>query len=175
GTTYFAAPAGTGSECTVLVPCTVPKAVELAVDGDSISLEGGNYTLPFSGVRIDEEIDFGAAPAAPAVIETTVVATLSVGPKANASLHDLRYLGAGPLNLESGSADRIHVDYVGLNAPVTEIAACELGLGTTLRDSVCWAREAGESTDANAIQVVVSGEGLKGTTYLRNDTAIASD
>jgi hypothetical protein len=56
-----------------------------------------------------------------------------------------------------------------------DIAACELGVGTILRDSVCWAREAPEeTTKANAIQVVAA-DYAEGTTYLRNDTAIATD
>jgi hypothetical protein len=175
GTTYVAGPSGSGSECTSLEPCSLAEAVHKAVGGDTVRLNGGIYSLPFSGVRIDEEIDFGGSPGAPAVIETTVAATIAVAAKANASLHDLHLVGRGPLILESGSADRVFVDYTGLNAPVTEIAACELSLGTTLRDSVCWAREAGESTAAHAIEVVVSGEGLKGTAFLRNDTAIAGD
>jgi hypothetical protein len=175
GNTYVAGPSGSGSECTSPEPCSLAEAVHRAVDGDTVRLEGGVYSLPFSGVRIDEEIDFGGSPGAPGLIETTVAATIAVSAKANASLHDLRLRGGGPLILESGSADRIFVDYQGVHAPVMEVGACELGLGTTLRDSVCWAREGSESTAANGIEVVVSGEGVKGTAFLRNDTAIADD
>ena len=63
--------------------------------------------------------------------------------KADATLHDLHLEGLGQLQLESGSADRVFVDYTGPAKPLSPTAACELNVGTTLRDSVCWAREGG--------------------------------
>jgi hypothetical protein len=175
---YFVSPSGAGTKCTPAEPCTIQRAVESTADGDTVTLAGGTYgagALPLAGVRIEHEINFGAGPGEPATVETIGGATVNVGDKSHAALHDIHFVGTGPLNLESGSADRIYVDYFGEHKPVTDIAACELGVGTILRDSVCWAREGGESTKANAIQVVGSGFGVNGTTYLRNDTAIAID
>ncbi|MFI5028165.1 MAG: hypothetical protein ACHQCF_04185 [Solirubrobacterales bacterium] len=176
GTTYFAAPKGSGAECTVSAPCALEKAVELAVDGDSVTLSGGTYQLKkFSGVWINNEITFGATPGAPALIETTLTATIAVSPTANAHLHDLRYIGESPLILESGSAERVFVEYFGQHVPLAPIAACELNLGTSLRDSVCLAREGGQSTEAEGIELVRSEDGLRGTAFLRNDVAFADD
>jgi hypothetical protein len=179
GKTFFVGPSGKGNECIPAEPCTIKKAVELAGDGDTVTLAGGHYTtaaISFSGVRIEHELTFGAGPGETATIETTSSATINVDAKAGATLHDLRFVGAGPLNLESGSADRIYVEFFGEHEPIRDIAACELGVGAILRDSVCWAREGGEeSTEANAIQVVAGGAGVTGTAYLRNDTGVAID
>jgi hypothetical protein len=177
-TTLFASPTGSGSACTSEAPCDLKEAVAEAVDGDSVQLAPSSdkdpYTLPFGGLEIKNAIDLGAAVGAPAALATTNTASVNVRAKAGASLHDLRLLGLGTLNLESGSADRVFVDYTGEHESLLRPAACELAPGTTLRDSVCWTRES-ETTDANAIEVVLSGEGLTGTTVLRNDTAIAAD
>src|SRR4249919_1383018 len=64
GETYAAAPSGSGTECTVPSPCKIEKAVSLAGDGDTVGLQGGEYELPFAGLRIEDEIDFGGTPGA---------------------------------------------------------------------------------------------------------------
>jgi hypothetical protein len=175
-TTYVAWSEPTGStECTDAAPCTLAKALSEAGDGDAVRLQAGEYTLPFSGLRIEAEIDFGGTAGAVPVIETTNTATIAVGSKADATVHDLHFEGLGPLLLESGSAQRVFVDYTGPDNPLSATAACELNVGTTLRDSVCWAREGGEETEANGVEVVVSGEGITAPTHLRNVTAIAAD
>jgi hypothetical protein len=175
GNTYVAAPGGSGSECSDGAPCTLAKALTEAGDGDAVRLQAGEYTLPFSGLRIEAEIDFGGTAGAVPVIETTNTATIAVGSKAEATVHDLHFEGLGPLLLESGSAQRVFVDYTGPDNPLSPTAACELNVGTILRDSVCWAREGGVETEANGVEVVVSGEGITAPTHLRNVTAIAAD
>jgi hypothetical protein len=175
--TYFVSPTGGGNECSSVDPCTIPKAVELAGDGDSVKLAGGTYLLSLSSLNIEREIDFGAGPGELATIQSNFTDTfVKVHPNADANLHDLKMVGFGRLSLESGSADRVFVDYIGEHAPVSDVAACELSVGTILRDSVCWVRDVPEeSSAANAIQVVASGATFKGTAFLRNDTAIALD
>lgn len=176
GKTFFVSPTGTEDECSPAEPCSIAKALELAGDGDSVSLAGGTYgPIPLNGFRIEKEIQFGAGPGELATIETKNSGTINVDAKSNAAVHDLHLVGAGPLNLESGSADRVYVSYIGQHEPLSPVAACELGVGTVLRDSVCWARESPEeTTDANGI-LVVAADNAEGTAYLRNDTAIATD
>jgi hypothetical protein len=175
-TTYVASPAGSGEECTEAAPCEVGKAVSLARDGDTVRMLEGNYILPFSGIQVKEEINLGGAPGAVPSIETTSTATVQVTPKADANLHDIRLHGRGGLALESGSAERVYVAFTGQKDTVSEMAACELGPDTTLRDSVCWANEIGEKTSANGVEAIFSAsEGLTATVVLRNVTAIASD
>jgi hypothetical protein len=177
GETYFASPnADPGNACTEASPCRMAEALGKVEDGDAVKLEGGFYTLPIGGISIAKQIDFGAATTARPVLESSIAGGgIMVTDKANATLHDLYLSGEGTLRLESGSADRVFVDYTGSKDPISEQAACELNVGTILRDSVCWAREGGEQTEANGIEALVEGEGKTGTVTLRNVTAIADD
>ncbi len=177
GTTYFVEPSGSGDACSEEAPCEIAKAVAKALDGDSIRLlpSASPYQLPFPGLTIEREIDLGGIPGAAPVIKTTSVSTIQVQESANASLHDLRLVGGGRLELESGSAERVAVAYAGQKKEPVPTAACELGPGTILRDSLCWANEAGEETAANGVESLVATESVNTTVSLRNVTAEATD
>jgi hypothetical protein len=173
GETYFASSgAGPGEPCSEAAPCRIQDAVGIAGDGDAVSLAAGTYDLPFSGLTIENEIDFGASPGAPAVLLTTDVGNLHVTDKADPTLHDLRLEGEGGFELGSGTARRIFVGYVGVAEN-----ACELDKGTTLTDSVCWTRELSETVEgvSHAISIASTSEGQDEPVVLRNVTAFASN
>jgi hypothetical protein len=172
GATYYASPTGSTGPCSHAVPCKIEEAVAEAGDGDSLSLAGGSYELPFTGITIDKAIDFGAAPGAPAVLATDEIAALEVTAKADAKLHDLRLEGEGGLQLRSGSAARIFVAYQGVLDN-----ACELEKGTVLRDSVCWTLETTDEDEgvSHAIEISSGGENQDEPVLLRNVTAIANN
>jgi hypothetical protein len=169
GDTYYASPTGAGTACSQGSRCSIGEAVAKAGDGDSVSLAAGTYTLPFTGIEIDEEVDFGASvPGSPAALVTTPVADVHVTPNADATLHDLRLEGTGGLRLGSGTADRVFVAYDGVT-----VSACELEKGTMLRNSVCWTRESSDEEEgvSHAISIASSGENQDETVVLRNVTA----
>jgi hypothetical protein len=172
GNVYYVSPTGNGGACSKAAPCKIEEAIAKAGNGDSISLLAGEYELPFTGISIEKSIDFGAAPEAPAVLQTTDTATLGVSTKADASLHDLRMEGEGGLRLGSGSAERVFVSYVGVLDD-----ACELEKGTVLRDSVCWTREVTDEEEgvSHAIDISSSGENQDEPVVLRNVTAVADN
>ncbi len=175
--TYVAAPypVGSGSECSETVPCELTRAVAMAKAADAVRLQAGNYVIPVAGLRIERAIDLGGVPGAVPVLETTTTAIVQVTDTAGAAtLHDLILKGEGGLALESGSADRIFVDDAAREQAPPDDAACELGVNTTLRDSVCWAH-GGEKSSTDGIAVTAFGEGVHGTTLLRNVTAVADD
>jgi hypothetical protein len=171
GATYYASPTGKGS-CSAGSPCALEDAVSKAGDGDSVSLASGTYVIPFTGISIGKAIDFGAAPGAPALLRTTLAASLEVIPKADARLHDLRLEGDGGLQLGSGTADRVFVAYRGVLDN-----ACDLEKGTVLRDSVCWALETTDEDEgvSHAIEISAGGENQDEPVVLRNVTAIANN
>ena len=174
--TFFAAPEGSG-DCTEEAPCEVRQAVSEAQAGDTVRMlpeNGAPYLLPYSGLEVSRGIDIGGVPGAPVTVHTTSVATIQVLEGAGATVHDIRFEGAGNLQLESGTAERVYVSYVG-GASLTPVGACELGPGTTLRDSVCWAAESAQATAADGVSTVISTEKFNTTVSLRNVTAIASD
>ena len=108
----------------------------------------------------------------PAVLKTSEIAGVHVLPKSNATLHDLRIVGEGTLELESGTADRVFVEHLGVLAD-----ACRLEKGTTLRNSVCWTVELNEETEgtSHALSISSSGENQDEPVVLRNVTAIADN
>src|SRR4051812_19875983 len=71
GKTLYASPSGLGEICTEETPCSLRNAVGIAEDGDAVSLAGGTYILPVSGIEIDTAIDVGAAPGSPATLAST--------------------------------------------------------------------------------------------------------
>jgi hypothetical protein len=180
-TTYVAGPSGSGEACSAAQPCSIAKAVSKAENGDSVMVLGGEYrlespsALPIEGITISKAIDFGGAPGAVPLIETTYTQTIRVDPGAGASVHDLKLIGRGSFSLGSGSADRIYVAMGGEEKPIEPQGACELGRDTVLRDSVCWARDEGNPADAAGVKVEVSNEAPLTTVKLGNVTAIATD
>lgn len=172
GNTYFASPTGAGNACSTAARCSISEAVAKAGKGDTVSLVDGDYGLPFTGLTLEKQIDFGAPLGETAVLETTDVADLHVTAKAKAVLHDLRIEGEGGLRLDSGSAERIFVAYIGVADN-----ACELEKGTTLRNSVCWTLEANDEEEgvSHAIAISATNENQDETVVLRNVTAIAQN
>lgn len=170
GKTFYASPNGTGSACSQATPCKIEEALTKAGDDDNVVLAGGSYGLPFGGLTIDKSVEFGAAPGAPAILETTDTDTLEVTTETDATLHDLRLVGTGQFQFGSGTADRVFVAFAGVGRD-----ACELDKGTTLRNSVCWTREASDEEEgvSHAIDIVSFGEGKDEPVVLRNVTAIA--
>jgi hypothetical protein len=176
-TTFHVSPTADGKheeDCSAAKPCQLQEALAKAKDGDSVSLEAGVYTgaIPFAGVTIEKEIDFGGQPGAPAIFVTTLSKRTHVKPEANAVIHDLRIEGAAGLELESGVAERVYVAYEGVLDP-----ACKLGKGTTMRDSVCWSVEITEEEEgkSHAISIEASGENQDKPVVLRNVTAVTSN
>ena len=173
GHTYYASETGLDPDaCTQEDPCSAGKAVSMAGDGDAVSLAAGEYLLPFTGLRIESEIDFGAQPGAMAVLRTKPVANVHVTVEADATLHDIRLQGQGNLQLGSGIAERVFVAFKGLAGD-----ACELDKGTTLRDSVCWTQETNEEEEgvSHGLAIESGNEGQDEPVVLRNVTAIASN
>jgi hypothetical protein len=166
-TTWYAAPAGSGTSCSQALPCRAEKAVELAQNGDFVVLGAGTYALAES-LYVSTAIDIGGQAGAMATtIQTTGSANVVTSgvKKPNATIHDLTIAGTGGLVLNSGTAERVFVDYTGIAS-----AACSAYVGTTLRDSVCWAHAGSgysSALDANTL-------GAKGTVTLRNDTLVST-
>jgi hypothetical protein len=172
GNTYYASPTGVAGPCSQGNRCKIGEAIAKAGNGDTVSLATGSYELPFTGLSIEKSINLGAAPGAPAILETEETAAIEVTANADATLHDLRLEGAGGLLLGSGIAERVFVAYQGVDAD-----ACELEKGTTLRDSVCWTVETSKEDEgeSHAIDISSSGENQDELVILRNVTAIADN
>jgi hypothetical protein len=170
GETFYTSPDGVGKACTVSAPCELAEATGDAADGDTVRLAEGSYKPPFSGLRIEHSIDFGAAVGARAVIETTEVSSIHATSKADPVIHDISLEGMGGLQLESGSAQRVSVAYFGVLED-----ACELSKGTALFNTVCWTFEASDELEgvSDAIDISAGGENQDEPVVLRNVTAIA--
>jgi hypothetical protein len=176
GKTFYASPsAEAAGACTQPDPCPIPQALTKAGDGDSISLAGGSgpYILPPGGITIEDEVDFGAQPGAPATLVSSISSTgLHVTPVADAKVHDVALQGEGGFELDSGIGERVSVALVGLADD-----ACVLEKGTTLRDSLCWTREVNEEDEgvSHGLAIGSGGEGQDEPVVLRNVTAVASN
>lgn len=165
--TYYASPTGSGTTCASATPCALTKAVEEAVNEDSVILEPGTYTLAVE-LAVTKAIELGGQPgAAPPVIATNGHA-LRVNQGADARFHDLRIEGTAPFQLFSGTGERIFVSFTG-----TGSEACGMTDGATLVNSVCWAHDGGPTASSSAIGMSIAGQST--TLTLRNDTAIDSD
>lgn len=164
--TYYASPAGAGSACSEGLPCSLTEAVSKAADGDAVLLLPGTYTLS-SQLQVSHSISLGGESETNTTIQTTGSAGIEVNEVADATLHDFRLTTDASLDLKSGTAERIFVDYTGT---FTGYSACALDPGVSLLDSVCWAH--GGSPDAGAI--FTETDGGTNTVTLRNDTAIAA-
>lgn len=166
--TDYVAPNGSGAVCSQQSPCSLTKAVEEAVNEDRVSLAPGTYPLPAGGLGLSKEIDIGGqVGAAGSTLIETNGGSVHSGAGAGPTLHDMHIEGTGGLILNSGIAERLFVSYTG---PAS--AGCSLGVGTVMRDSVCWSHDDGES-GADAINS--SASGTIGTVVLRNVTALATN
>ncbi len=170
--TWYAAPAGTGTECTQPNPCLVEQAVEeKATGGDEVVVLPGTHNVEFSSLTIDTGITVRGVSAAQRP-------TISVDPApdtdgvevtaAGAQLRDLRIssLGTGvALHQLSSSitAERVYV------TQGDGLAACSASISGVLRDSVCFST----STNGDAIRTAVGGA-VAFAYRLVNVTAIAT-
>lgn len=166
--TYYAGPAGSGTECSQAAPCSLSGAVTKAANGDAVVLLPGTYSLATS-LQITHSISFGGESETNTTIQTVGTAGIEVNETANARLHDFRFDTTESLELKSGTAERVFVDYRGTSLGRS---ACSLDPGTTLLDSVCWAHAG--SPSAGAIFTESASAGTNQVT-LRNVTAIAAD
>ena len=181
-TLYTSPTAGPAADCSQLEPCSLEAATEAAVDGDSVSVGGGEYALPVTNLVVSSEIDIGGAVGARPVLRTTKTAGLQVTSKAGPEtrVHDLAIVGENALILESGTAERVYVSTSRESKLLAEDpAACLIrlsneGTTATLRDSVCWSSEAEGPSNADAVRVSVGDEGPEKLVSLRNVTAIAA-
>lgn len=168
--TYYAAPAGAGTECTQGAPCSLPGAVSKAINGDGVVLLPGAYTLSTS-MQITRSISLGGESETNTTIQTTGSAAIEVNKSVNATIHDFRLDTAGTaggLTLRSGTAERVLVDYTAGSSGF----ACSMSPGASLINSVCWAH--GSSPSAGAV-IAEDGGGTGNTVALHNVTAIAAN
>ncbi|HVW46422.1 MAG TPA: hypothetical protein VHA76_05170 [Solirubrobacterales bacterium] len=165
--TYYASPTGGGVDCTQAAPCSPSEAVNRAASGDGVILLPGTYTLS-SSLQIARSISFGGESETNTTIQTSGSAGIEVGESADATVHDIRLDTAESLELKSGTAERIFVDYTGTSVGRS---ACSVDPGTSLLDSVCWAHGGSPSAGAIFSEAAV---GTGNTVTLRNDTAIAA-
>ena len=168
-----------GNPCTEEEPCKLGEAVGKAEDGDSVVVADGEYIPPVGGLLIEDEIDVGAAPGARPLISTTNTDDVQLAPKSNATIHDLTIVGTGPLQMKSGTAERMYISYHGVEPVDGEPgAAClivldEQSTPVTLRDSVCWSNDLIGPSNGDALRVSAGFEGDEKLVTLRNVTAVA--
>ncbi|HVY96989.1 MAG TPA: hypothetical protein VHA54_08530 [Solirubrobacterales bacterium] len=129
----YAAPAGSGPSPCNPTPCSLDTAVAVAVAGDEVVLTPGTYNHP-DGVKIETGISFGGQPGQAATLRTGADPLEVENP--GAVVHDLRVETSEmtmnrPLNLLSGTVERVYADPAGLGS---EGCFMETGI---LRDSVC--------------------------------------
>ncbi|HVO55791.1 MAG TPA: hypothetical protein VMT37_15375 [Solirubrobacterales bacterium] len=163
-TTYYAAPSGSGSECTEAAPCELKKAEEVGFTaGDKIVVEPGTYSL--SVELAFRSVDVGGVPGQPVPVIQTNGHAVRAGVGAAPAFHDLRIEGSGFFGPREGSGERIFVSYTGNED------ACNLLDGGVFRDVVCWAH--GGHSGTHAIGLEADGETVE--VSLRNVTAIDVD
>jgi hypothetical protein len=161
GLTFYTKAGAGATSCVVAGavndPCSLPHAVSLAGDDDSIVVEPGAPYTPGAPVTISNRVDIGgqAGTAVPEIDGTLVV------DDAGAKVHDLTITapsGSDALQLQLGQADRI-------TAVSVSGAGCHLE-SAVLRDSVC------VSTSSSGVK---SNSGSAGThtSEIRNITAFS--
>jgi hypothetical protein len=168
GTQRYAAPAGSGTDCTQATPCSLDTAVENAavVDGDEVIVTSGTYTTATVGVS-DAITLHGEDPQAPPTINVSSGFGLSVNDAATVS--DLRVEStSGPgLSVSASSAPTIERLYV--HTASAGGTACVVTSSALLRDSVCWA----SGTNSKGVGSNLNGAS-DSTIRLRNVTAIGT-
>jgi hypothetical protein len=177
-TLFAGAEALPGASCTEGDPCQLTVAAELAESGDAIFLEPGDYQIGTEGIAIDDAVDIGGSVKEKPVIETSETNQVLIEDP-DAVLHDVLIEGAGPLKMTSGTAERVSVAFDGTTSTDAEgVAACKLNIDPgetlTLRDSVCWAREAGAQMPVHALSIGGGGADQDDNAILRNVTAVAA-
>jgi hypothetical protein len=162
--TYYArSHGGSIASCALGDECSLPHAVSLAADGDSVVLEPGPIYTPSAKVLVKHAIEIGGVPGA---ARPTIQGPEEEGAMEltdGADLHDANLVASEAfetLEVDGASAERIEVEATG-----PETRACLL-FDATLVDSVC------RSEDGPA--VAMAGANASFTAQLRNVTAISS-
>jgi hypothetical protein len=140
--TWYAAPAGAGTDCTQPSPCPLKDAVETkAQNGDEVVVLPGNYSLETSGLLVSKDIDVHGVSAQqrPRITIDAPVGVTVID--SGAELRDLEIIHLGSqtaLNATSITAERLYVSTDGG-------LACGMG-GGLLRDSACFNLSNGDAT-----------------------------
>jgi hypothetical protein len=167
-TTFVVSPTGSGSTCTEASPCALGEGLSKAYVGvgNEVLLLDGTYT-PATGVEVTHPIRFGGKPGGSATL-TLGKNELYVGTNSGATIHDLRINTTGGFLLQSGSAERVFVQYRGEGTSACDLSV-DPGATVTMTDSVCWSHK-GPVSNGMFAQMVSPGAG---TFVLRNDTLIS--
>jgi hypothetical protein len=163
----YAAPQGSGIECSQAAPCSLAQALGKAQNGDEVIVGTGVYTttetLYPEGVGVDLHGDYGAPmPTVKAAFGGPVIASAFKGRVAYLEVDNLAPSGGGFLCLH-GTVERVRSKVAGSGS----VALGAIGACTT-RDSLLLA----SGTKANAYVGEGFEDGLTGV--VRNVTAIAS-
>jgi hypothetical protein len=163
-TTYYAKGGGkSSSTCEATDPCSLAKAVNSAVDGDSVVLLAGANFTPTNKVSTEEAIDIGGVPGATRPTIEAADGKEALAISGGAHLHDVNVIShdAEALLLSGSTAERVIAE-----AEIGAFDACRI-FNATLIDSVCRSRE------GTAVQLsggfIVPAEGT-----LRNVTALGA-
>lgn len=173
GAVRHASPAGSGTMCTQMTPCSVVQAVNSANDGDEVVIAPGDYNIGTSAVIDTFALNLaihgveGQAPPRIIAAGNAVARTVSIDTAGSSIRHVvIDQIGTrfSTLDVSKGAvASRVF-------AKTTAAYPACTGLGGLIRDSVCLA------TNSSGLGVGSSVGGLNtpGTLRLRNVTAIAS-
>jgi hypothetical protein len=164
----YAAPQGSGGECSRAVPCALAEAINKALTGDEVIITSGIYTATETmfaeGGNVDIHGDFaGPMPTIKAAISGTVI---NSNPKGQVSYLEIDTASEGAVGLfcpEESSVERVRVKAAGKNA-----AALLALSGCVVHDSLLLA----DGQKSTAIYGAAFEDGLTGT--IRNVTAIAT-
>jgi hypothetical protein len=166
-TTYYARAHGsdTSTTCPLGEECSLPHALGLTHDGDSLVLEPGADFTPSSTLVVKHAIDIGGAPGAgrPTIRGGEEEAAIKLSNLA-ARIHDVNLVASeafAALEVEEGSAERVLADGEGIGT-----MGCQI-IDATLVDVVCRAPYFAVGMDG--------GGPVSYSSALRNVTAISSE
>jgi hypothetical protein len=171
GITRYAAPTGSGTDCTQASPCGLKTAVEVvAQPGDEVVVLPGDYSLGFQGLTVDSAIDVHGVTGQPRPrIASGGNNAIDVeDPGARVAELDIEHGGAvDALRLSEGTAERVVA-----HTTSTGYTACFISNGAVLRDSVCWTAEPFAAAIYSAVGgVVVYSPQLLNVTAIATGTA----
>jgi hypothetical protein len=168
---YYAGPAGTGSACTQMNPCTIPTAVSSAADGDEVIVLPGSYSLGSTTVNVTGGIEVHGQDGAskPMIIGVGAGGGLDglfqvSDPNAELRQLDIESSGQQGIVVNTGKVEEVFAHASGGNG----FACQQLGPGS-IRDSVCW----GSGSSESGIGAHSNGATFNST--LRNVTAIGTN
>jgi hypothetical protein len=182
----FAAPDGSGTDCTAVDPCDIQTAVELAGAGEEVEVAEGNHILGTNPVTVPANVEVYGAPSQPrprlSAMNTPPTGALTLGLGSQVRRLALEHSGeygnpgtVSALKVNGGVAEQlfVHTDAAGTVDDV-EIAACAQGANATLRDSVCWNNGAVTNGATNVGFFMSSAQSGTRTAKLRNLTVVSN-